>query len=390
MVALPTGLVLNRLFEMKQRCLILLILFSALVSCKTSAEKDVIPDFWELSIVDSVLILEDKFFLNSQTEVKLIGDSLLAVSSYRSPMVAIITTKGEQVGKIASGDFPIGSFSPSSFDVSEYPLVYILDKKSESVLVFDSNNQEFVKKIKLQLPEDKVIRFMGAKFKKLLYGFLVEMVSSIYDAYHPDFYRASGDQIYFFGNDGALQSSIVDYPKEYKEVSGSLSPVTYLTMGDFGNNFTLSFPHSKKLTLYSASGEMIDSVILPDSRFFDYNLHGADQILDFSEIFASGESNKVHVPTNHYFNSIHGNREQVIVETWMNNKKTGEEYATYSHLLIYNKAAKKWSETSNPKNILDIGMLAGVVNDTLYFYEGSLMKHDEKYIKRAVLRPIED
>jgi hypothetical protein len=59
-------------------------------------------------------------------------------------------------------------------------------------------------------------------------------------------------------------------------------------------------------------------------------------------------------------------------------------------LLIYDKKGKKWSETSNPRNILDIGMLAGVVNDTLYFYEGSLMKHDEKYIKRAVLRPIED
>ncbi|MDO8967388.1 hypothetical protein [Algoriphagus sp.] len=375
---------------MKQRCLILLTFFSTLISCKTVVEKDVIPDFWDLSVIDSVLVMEDKFFLNSQTQVKLIGDSLLAVSSYRSPMVAIITTKGEQVGKIASGDFPIGSFSPSSFDVSEYPIIHILDKKSESVLVFNAKRQEFIKKIKLQLPDDKVIRFMGAKFKKLPDGFLVEMVSSIYDSYHPDFYRASGDQIYFFGNEGQIKNSIVDYPKEYKAVVGSMSPVTYLTMGDFGNDIALSFPHSKKVNFYSTNGEMIDSVALPESRFFDYNLHGADQILDFSEIFASGEQNKVHVPTNHYFNSIHGNREQVIVETWMNNKKTGEEYATYSHLLIFNKEAKKWSETSNPRNILDIGMLAGVVNDTLYFYEGSLMKSDEKYIKRAVLRPIED
>jgi hypothetical protein len=35
-------------------------------------------------------------------------------------------------------------------------------------------------------------------------------------------------------------------------------------------------------------------------------------------------------------------------------------------------------------------MLAGVVNDTLYFYEGSLMKSDEKYIKRAVLKPTKE
>jgi hypothetical protein len=58
--------------------------------------------------------------------------------------------------------------------------------------------------------------------------------------------------------------------------------------------------------------------------------------------------------------------------------------------LIYNKKEEQWSETSNPRNILDIGMLAGVVNDTLYFYEGSLMKSDEKYIKRAVLKSIEE
>jgi hypothetical protein len=35
-------------------------------------------------------------------------------------------------------------------------------------------------------------------------------------------------------------------------------------------------------------------------------------------------------------------------------------------------------------------MIAGVVNDTLYFYEGSLMKSDEKYIKRAVLKPTKE
>jgi hypothetical protein len=34
-------------------------------------------------------------------------------------------------------------------------------------------------------------------------------------------------------------------------------------------------------------------------------------------------------------------------------------------------------------------MLAGVVNDTLYFFEGSPMKYDKKHIKRAVLRPID-
>lgn len=375
---------------MKQRCLILMAFFSALVACNTQKEESAIPDFWELSIVDSILVKEDHFFLNSQAEVKLIGDSLLAISSYRSPMVAIMALDGQQVVKIAPGDFPIGTFSPASFDVSEYPVVYILDKKSESVLVFNVANFELKEKIKLQLPEDKTIRFLGAKFKKLEDGFLVELNSSINDSYHPDFYRASGKQLYFFGNEGELKNSIFEYPDEYKAVSGSLSPVAYLTLGDIGKDFVLSAPHNRKLNFYTKDGIGMESIDLPDSKFFDYGLQGADRIVDFNEIFASSGSFKVRIPTNHYFNSIKNSEDRILIETWMNNRAEGDKNATYSHLLIYDKTTKKWLETSNPLNILDIGMLGGVVNDTLYFYEGSLMKHDEKYIKRAVLRPIKE
>ncbi|MDX5337445.1 MAG: hypothetical protein LPK25_00345 [Cyclobacteriaceae bacterium] len=370
--------------------MILMAFFSALVACNTQKEESAIPDFWELSIVDSILVKEDHFFLNSQAEVKLIGDSLLAISSYRSPMVAIMALDGQQVVKIAPGDFPIGTFSPASFDVSEYPVVYILDKKSESVLVFNVANFELKEKIKLQLPEDKTIRFLGAKFKKLEDGFLVELNSSINDSYHPDFYRASGKQLYFFGNEGELKNSIFEYPDEYKAVSGSLSPVAYLTLGDIGKDFVLSAPHNRKLNFYTKDGIGMESIDLPDSKFFDYGLQGADRIVDFNEIFASSGSFKVRIPTNHYFNSIKNSEDRILIETWMNNRAEGDKNATYSHLLIYDKTTKKWLETSNPLNILDIGMLGGVVNDTLYFYEGSLMKHDEKYIKRAVLRPIKE
>ncbi|MBN7810084.1 hypothetical protein J0A68_03895 [Algoriphagus sp. H41] len=375
---------------MKHRWLILIAFFSAFIACTAGKENEASPDFWELSVVDSVLVREDKFFLNSQAEVKLIGDSLLAVSSYRSPMVAIMTLEGQQVVKIAPGDFPIGTFSPASFDISEYPLVYILDKRSESVLVFNVETNELVAKIKLQLPEGKDIRFLGAAFKKLEDGFLVELISSVYDTFHPDFYGKSGDQIYFFGADGMVRSSMFEYSDEYKAVSGSLKAVSYLILGDFGKEIALSLPHSKKLTFYSTAGQVIDSVALPESRFFDYTLRGADQIVDFNEMFKSGEGSKVYVPTSHYFNSIQGSGDLILLETWMPNNQEGKDYATYSHLLIYDKATKKWSETISPRNVVDIGMLAGVVNDTLYFYEGSLMKHDEKYIKRAVLRPIEE
>jgi hypothetical protein len=104
----------------------------------------------------------------------------------------------------------------------------------------------------------------------------------------------------------------------------------------------------------------------------------------------NGERKKVNIPSNHYFNSIHETDKSILIQTWMNNQEKHKKSITISHVLVYDKEKETWSETSNPRNILDIGMLAGAVNDTLYFYEGSLMKSDEKYIKRAVLRPIEE
>ncbi len=52
------------------------------------------------------------------------------------------------------------------------------------------------------------------------------------------------------------------------------------------------------------------------------------------------------------------NKDRILITTWMNNREEGDKNATYSHLLIYDKDKEKWSETVNPKNILDIGMLA--------------------------------
>jgi hypothetical protein len=137
-------------------------------------------------------------------------------------------------------------------------------------------------------------------------------------------------------------------------------------------------------------GELIEEVALPESRYFDYKLNGAEQVISFQEIFASGEGMNIKIPTNHYFNSIIEASRLITIETWMNNREEPPNYATFSNLLIFDKDEEKWYETFDPRNILDIGMLLGVVNDTLYFYEGSLMQHDEKHIKGAVLRHIEE
>ncbi|MCE7055152.1 hypothetical protein LZF95_10735 [Algoriphagus sp. AGSA1] len=327
--------------------------------------------------------------MNVPAKVELIGDSLLAVSSNRTPAVGIIRKNGEQVGNIASGDFPIGAFMPTSYNISDYPIVYIIDRRSQSVLVFNVVSQEFIEKIRLDLPEDKIIRTIGAEFKKTKEGFLVELYDQKYDAYLPDFYRNSGDLLYFFDSNGKFQKSIKEYPEEYKAMDGSLSPTNYLKMSDNNQTILLSFPHSKKLHRYTNKGEELEQLDLPPSRVFDYQLKAADRIIDFKAIMA-GEKQSAKTPDNHYFNSLYEDEKSIYIETWMKIGEGGIEKTRFAHLMVYNKEEEKWYETQNPKGILDIGMLAGVANDTLYFYEGSMMKYDDKYIKRAILKPIEE
>jgi hypothetical protein len=370
--------------------IILVILLLSLLSCKISIDNNDPPILLDLVILDSIKAEENNFFMNGQFQVQLVGDSLISVSSYKSPSVGFYHISGSQRKKIASGDYPIGSFMPSCFDASEYPIVYILDQKSESVLIFEAERQEFLKKVKLDVPDGKEIKSLGSNFKRIENGFLVELASSDHDNLHPDYYRKSESLIYIFEEDGRVVSSFLEYPDAYRLMEGTMKPTNYLSMSSFGDEVNFSFPHSGKIDFYSKKGMLLDSLRLPKSRFFDFSLYSVNRILDFNDLFYPEDGQRVKLPTNDYFLSMYSSKEKILIETWMNNKEEGMENGTFCHLLVYDKKKKKWFETSNPRNILDIGMLAGVVNDTLYFYEGSLMKHDEKYIKRAVLRPIED
>ncbi|WP_439488902.1 hypothetical protein [Algoriphagus sp.] len=377
---------------MLQRCL-LVVAFFVLVSCKRSTEGNALPLLIELDIVDSVLVEEKDFFINGQFHVQLVGDSLIAVTSYKSPSVAFYHISGKQRKRIASGDYPIGSFLPSYFDASKYPIVYILDKKSESVLAFNVENQQFIKKIKLDLPEGKEIRILGSKFKKLENGFLLELASSLHDNLHPDYYRESGELVYLFGENGKVKENpFLEYPNEIKEIGGSLKAIDYLSFTSDNQSLLFSFPHEKIIRRFdiNITGKVLEEIPLPTtSRYFDYELIGAEGIVAIQNGKDLIGGNKISIPNNDNFNSVQETSTKIIIQTWLLGDES-EGLNRTTHLMIYDKKNKKWSETSNPRNILDIGMLAGVVRDTLYFYEGSLMKHDEKYIKRAILKPIEE
>lgn len=375
---------------MIQRC-ILIIIIAFTTSCNYKSEKKTNPRILNLTIIDSTLVKENNFFLNGQATIKMVGDSIIAVSSRRTPAVGFINLKtGDQFAQIASEEFPEARFFPSAFDISDYPKLYILDRKG-AILQFDVMQNKFLGIIKLNIPSDKKVRLASGEFKKTPEGFLVQLEITGISSMDPSYYKKSGDLLYLFNTSGRIIWSTLEYPQVFMETKGSMNNQNFLTSSYTENKLIYSFPSERKLkrlNLSSSNNKVVEEIELPESKYFNYNLNSLDQILSFEDM-KTEKGRSVIFPTNHYFNTIIEDEGEIIISTWMNNNELAPNNSTFSNLFIYNKNKEEWSETSNPRNILDIGMLAGAVNDTLYFYEGSLMKHDEKYIKRALLSPIQ-
>ena len=170
-----------------------------------------------------------------------------------------------------------------------------------------------------------------------------------------------------------------------------MKAIDYIKLNSSNESLYFAFPHERSIKHYDAKDleKLLEEIPLPKSRYFNYELKGAEQVYSMEDMNKGGIPQGFNIPNNHYFNSIHEAGHLILIQTWLVGDGS-EGLNRRSHLMIYNKSEKEWYETANPRNILDIGMLAGVVSDTLYFFEGSLMQSDEKYIKRAVLRPIDD
>jgi hypothetical protein len=371
---------------MKESLLISVFLAVA-ISCNPKHVSSELPQLIDLVISDSIRVHENDFFLNGQGQIKIVGDSLIAVSSIKNSAIGFINIRnGKQIAQISASDFPEAPFFPSSFDIADFPILYVADRFSNSIYKFDALEKRFLLRIKPQLPTDKVVKAALGEFHKTKIGFLIELSASNLDIFHPDYYKQSKNLIYLFDNNGDSLGSFLEYPEIFQKQQGTIFSQNYLSSSYSNNSFLYSYPHEKIIRRSDDTPPFSISMKLelPLSRYFDFDLKDLDKIVTFDEL-----QNSADIPRNDYFNSIIENEKAIYFQTWLIGDESKGLNRT-SHLLIYNKKEKQWSETSNPRNILDIGMLAGVVNDTLYFYEGSLMKSDEKYIKRAVLKPIEE
>jgi len=376
---------------MIQRCIVCLGVSLILFGCKNPSDSDTpSPTLVEMVVVDSSIVKEKNYFLNGQLESKLIQDSIIVVSSIKSPGISSFHINGDELGQITAKNHPEAPFIPSSFDLTDYPIIYILDRKRGVIQKFDLENNFYFKSIKLKLPEGKAPKLALSKFKKVGDNFFVELENSFFDAYDPNYYNDLNKMIYSFDSLGNPIDGFLQYPKIIKDYPGSISAQNYLVSSHLNKYFLFSFPHEGLISRISDSFpfEVSEQIMLPKSRYFNYQLVGSERSISSEDMMAGGELDST--PLNHNFIKIIENDEKIYIQTWMIEQNSfSAERQFFTHLIIYDKIQKLWYENI-PRLFFELGHLAGVANDTLYFFEGNLRLNDEKYIKRAVLRPIED
>ncbi len=265
----------------------LLILGSIAIACSPSSKNKDLPDLLDLVFIDSVHVLENGFFLNGQAQVKSFGDSIVGVSSVKNYAVGFINLHtGIQTGQISSSDFPEAPFFPSAFDVSEFPTLYIADRYTNSILEFNVTERKFIRKIKLQVPNEKVIKLALGEFHKTNGGFLVELTTSKVDMFHPDYYQKSGNLIYLFDTNGDSIASFLEFPEVLKALERTINLEAFMESTFSENSFIYSFPQEKKIKTIEGKApfNVLAEIDLPPSRYFDYGIKGFDKVISFDDI----------------------------------------------------------------------------------------------------------
>lgn len=369
-----------------QRCIftILVIIF---VGCQKNKKSILpLPEMAELIFVDSLEIQEENQFFSKPSNVNLIGDSLIAISSYLTPGIWFIELNSGKIKyRIVDGEIVDTPIFPSAFDTSEFPFVYVLNSRLQKIQKFNAVKGELVDNITLTFPNGKIIRTIKSLFIKRDNFFQVELYPEGQNNSLPEQYKPKNKIIGIFDKNGKYIDSYLIYPKELAELDESIMAYQSFVTTDLSEEFLIVFPSSgeiKKIDLENRSDKTIYK-IPKKSRFFDFQLKvlkdpydpNFDRALDF--------------PTSHFFSKIVKSERNIYLQSDLRDNSQLGKYSSLTNIFWIDQIKNTLYETKtfDPS---ELGLLVGADSDTLYFFEGSLKKTEKKYIKRAVLRPIED
>lgn len=378
---------------MIQRCISLILLVLLLESCNSGDDQNTdYAQLEELIFVDSVLIEEKEGFLAKPSKAIILNDTLIAIESMQYKGIWIVNTKsGKEETSLLDKSIMGVSFFISNSDWTNYPEVYILDGLSSNVyhLNLEKGKDEtgiIINKIPIQLPQGFRVRILADLFWFRGNEFFIELSPDDTRQTSIDFYKNAGKFIGVFDLNGNFKYRFLEYPPSLTNLKGFLEPSSVYSFGRLNETeFALSFPSERHLLLMnSRDTTAVEKIAFPKSRYFEFDFPFLQK--EVSNDMAAPEVN----PSPHRFGDIMFDQENLYLQSYMKDNVNLSKFTLMSHILKYNFETQTWSESRNPINFLNVGEFAGVLNDTLYFVEAAVMNRNEKYIKRAVLRPIEE
>ncbi|MGM0944751.1 MAG: hypothetical protein ACQEW9_06155 [Bacteroidota bacterium] len=350
------------------------------------------PQILDLVILDSLEIKESNGFLTRPSNATLINDTLIGIESFNSQGIWVIDLRsGIEVASVLSDKENGINFRPTKTEWREYPIIYVFDGFTKKIHQFDvstikGSGYRHINSITLNPPEN--IRFkplMLAIFFKENNKFYLEHSTNEVSFTSNQYYKLTKDLIGSYDLEGKHIKSFLKFPDELLEQQKFIYPGKIVSSSyPFQGRLMVTFPFTKEINTISLNdlSKANQKIKFPESLHFNYDIPYLEKEVD----------NTVGAPKNEpkpdYFGDVIQGQDGYILQSFI--KKEPESIGYQTHIMKYNRLKNYWSETKNTFDFLSIGLLSGIKNDTLYFVEASMVNKDQKYIKRAVLRPVEN
>lgn len=351
------------------------------ISCAAPPDLQLEYELTSLEIIDTIQVTDNYGFFQKPSKALLIGDSLLVASNILSGVTVYDLNDGKQKFLLSMNNKFGISFFVSSFDSNSFPLLQLLDSRKQSVHIINVEKDSYEGKISLSVPNGFSIKSLDPIFEQHNDHYFVELIPDGISITDKNFYRLSEKYLGVFDATGKLINRFLEYPKSLSSAKGFVNPLKYHNLSFKDEILLAAFPSDGLMRLYH--GYDLDTYSIINIPQF--------QNLDFELIFINQEFDPLNVPIEKtidpaLFDAVYINEGKIFISTFVNDNSKLDQYKVNTNVLIYNIIEDNWKMSQGMNDFLKIGKLVGVVQDTLYFFEASLIESDDKRIFRAVIK----
>ncbi|MGY6521352.1 MAG: hypothetical protein ACXIUD_06455 [Mongoliitalea sp.] len=361
---------------MKHHCAIIFIILVSF-SCGVKEEKSDQINFFDTTVEINTEVYDSIGFFQKPDQLELISDSLLIGFSSFSGFSIYQLQSGIQLDYVDFKREGLRNYFFSAFDARSFPLVYFLEPKRKTVVLYDVQKKQLVNSVNLDLSEENSIRALGGKFKVYNNEFFIELEPLGVPMLDVKYYEKSGKFLGIFGEDGGQKRKVLEYPKEMRDSSFFFIPANYYSFDIYNDQLFICFPFERKIRIYSLNSDFKEysSIDLPEIKHIDLALqkiptkfHPKDYPIEQRLIAPRADKLLVSKGGDIYLSLV------------MNDNNNSDRFREYVTVWKYDASHQSWSALKDPVDYFDLGNFAGVSNGLLYFFDAAVIAKDEKFI----------